>query len=295
MPSPVTTGEHVAAAGGPAMEMDGQAMGRLECVAPLRAAGGLMGQVPGRAVVVTGGSRGLGLSIAAAFASAGARVLIVGRNRHSLDSATDWLSESTGSSVSSLVADLRSADASTAMAIRAADILGGVDVLCTNAGIYPERLLADMTVEDYNDVMDTNVRGTIWAVKSCLPHLAASKYGRIVIVSSITGPITGAPGWSHYGASKAAQLGFMRSAALECAAQGVTINAVAPGSVDTDSYRDLPPDEQRSIRAAVPLGRVGTGGEVAAACMFLASRNAGFITGQVLVVDGGQTLPEVPL
>ena len=247
----------------------------------------------GRAVVVTGGSRGIGLGIAHAFARAGARVLIVGRDPDRAAAAADSLTSATGTSVAHLAADLRSAAGCRQMAARAADELGGVDVLCANAGIYPERLLVDMTEDDFDTVLDTNLRSTVFAVQACIPALAHSRHGRVVLISSITGPITGSPGWSHYGASKAAQLGFMRSAALELAPAGTTVNAVAPGSIATESYRELPEHQQSEIRAAIPLGRMGSVEDVAAACLFLAGDAAGFVTGQVLVVDGGQVLPEV--
>ena len=115
-----------------------------------------------------------------------------------------------------------------------------------------------------------------------------------MMISSITGPITGWPGWSHYGASKAAQLGFMRSAALELAPNGITVNAVSPGRIATESYAALPESERARIDAAIPVGRAGTVAEVAAACLFFAGDAAAFVTGQSLVVDGGQTLPELP-
>lgn len=247
----------------------------------------------GRAAVVTGGSRGIGLGIASALAHAGARVLLVGRDPDTAAAAASTLTSSTGSQVEYLAVDLGSVDGCEAMAERARDLLGGIDILCSNAGTYPERLLADMTEADYDQVLDTNLRSTVFAVKACAPDLGRAGRGRVVLVSSITGPFTGSPGWSHYGASKAAQLGFMRSAALELAPAGTTVNAVAPGSIDTESYLDLTEHAQADIRAAIPLGRVGSVADVAAACLFFAGDGAGFVTGQVLVVDGGQVLPEV--
>lgn len=248
-----------------------------------------------RAVVVTGGSRGIGFGIAEAFARAGANVLLVGRDERVAAAAARGLTESSGSRVVHLAADLRSAEACRDMAAHADAVLGGVDVLCANAGIYPERLLSEMTERDFNHVMDVNLRGTVFSVQACAPLLARSRRGRVVLVSSITGPITGWPGWSHYGASKAAQLGFMRSAALELAPDGTTVNAVAPGSIATEAYDELSASERASILGAIPAGRLGTAADVAAACLFFGSDSAAFVTGQVLVVDGGQVLPEFPL
>jgi 3-oxoacyl-[acyl-carrier protein] reductase len=142
--------------------------------------------------------------------------------------------------------------------------------------------------------MATNVGGTIFAVKACRPALRASGSGRVVLTSSITGPVTGYPGLSHYGASKAAQLGFMRSAALELAGDAITINAVLPGSIATEGLDGLGAEAIAKMRACIPAHRLGTPADIAAAVMFFASEQAGFVTGQALVVDGGQTLPELP-
>lgn len=248
-----------------------------------------------RSVVVTGGSRGIGFGIAGAFARAGASVLLVGRDERVASAAATELTAGSGSRVLHLSTDLRSPEACHEMAAHAEAMLGGVDVLCANAGIYPERLLSEMTEDDYDQVMDVNLRASVFSVQACAPLLARSGRGRVVLISSITGPVTGSPGWSHYGASKAAQLGFMRSVALELASSGTTVNAVAPGSIATESFDQLPEDERAKILAAVPAGRLGTVADVAAACLFFGSDEAAFVTGQVLVVDGGQVLPEVPL
>ncbi len=249
----------------------------------------------GRAVVVTGGSRGIGLGIADAFSREGARVLLVGRDEQVARAAADSLTASTGNPVAYLSVDLRFASACHALAAHADAVLGGVDVLCANAGIYPERLLSEMTEKEFDDVIAVNLRSTVFSVQACAPLLARSRRGRVVLVSSITGPVTGWPGWSHYGASKAAQLGFMKSAALELAPDGTTVNAVAPGSIATESYECLEEAERERILAAIPAGRMGTVADVAAACLYLGSEDAGFVTGQVLVLDGGQVLPELPL
>ena len=120
--------------------------------------------------------------------------------------------------------------------------MGGIDVLCANAGVFPEARLADMTEADIDEVIGTNLKGSILSVQACLPALAASGHGRVILTSSITGPITGFPGWCHYGASKAGQLGFMRTAAIELAASRITINAVMPGNIITEGLADLGDD-----------------------------------------------------
>jgi 3-oxoacyl-[acyl-carrier protein] reductase len=245
----------------------------------------------GRSVVVTGGSRGIGRGIAKVFADAGAKVLITGRDKTALDDAVADL-RSSGAEVSSLTADVAERDQCDEMARTAVERHGSIDVLCANAGIFPKADLEDMSRKDLDDVLGTNFYGTVFAVQACLPALAESGRGRVVVTSSITGPITGDPGWSHYGASKAAQLGFIRTAAMELAVKKITINAVLPGNVITEGLEDQGQDYLDRMSASIPLGRLGTVAEIGHAALFFASDEAGYITGQTLVVDGGQVLPE---
>jgi 3-oxoacyl-[acyl-carrier protein] reductase len=141
-------------------------------------------------------------------------------------------------------------------------------------------------------VMDINVTGAVRAVRACLPAMVSQQYGRIVLTSSITGPVTGQAGFAHYGASKAAMLGFMRSAAVELATSGVTVNAVLPGNVETPGFAATSEEHRRRMLLAIPMGRYASAADVGWAVRFLASPEAGYITGQTLIVDGGQVLPE---
>jgi 3-oxoacyl-[acyl-carrier protein] reductase len=250
----------------------------------------MVSSMDGRSVIVTGGSRGIGRGIARVFAKAGARVLITGRDETSLGEAVDDL-KSAGD-VSAFAADVADRAQCDAIARTAVERHGGIDVLCANAGIFPKADLEDMTRDDLNDVLGTNFYGTVFAVQACLPALTDSGRGRVVVTSSITGPITGDPGWSHYGASKAAQLGFIRTAAMELAARKITINAVLPGNVMSEGLADQGQDYLDRMSASIPLGRLGTTDEIGHAALFFASDEAGYITGQTLVVDGGQVLPE---
>ena len=249
--------------------------------------------IAGRAVVVTGASRGIGKGIARVFVGAGARVLIAGRSAEAAKATVAELS-ATGAEVSHVLADVSRREDCQRIAAAAAERFGGIDVLCANAGIFPAAPLAEMTDEDIDEVLGTNLRGTILSVQACMPALAASGRGRVILTSSITGPITGFPGWAHYGASKAGQLGFLRTAAIELAASGITINAVLPGNIVTEGLDDLGEEYQAQMAASIPLRRLGTVEEIGHTALFLATDEAGYITGQTIVVDGGQVLPESP-
>jgi 3-oxoacyl-[acyl-carrier protein] reductase len=149
-----------------------------------------------------------------------------------------------------------------------------------------------MTPEQLNEIMGVNVNGTFFAVQACLDALIASGSGRVVLTSSITGPITGYPGWSHYGATKAAQLGFMRTAAIELASKGITVNAVLPGNILTEGLLENGEDYLAGMARSIPAGALGTPEDIGHLAAFLATKEAAYITGQAIAVDGGQVLPE---
>ena len=179
-----------------------------------------------------------------------------------------------------------------AMVDEAATAQGGLSILCANAGIYPQTPIETMEPDEWDHVMAVNLRSSFLAVKAAQPHFRAHGSGRVILTSSITGPLTGYRGWTHYGASKAAQLGFMRSAAMELAKDKVTINAVLPGNIITEGFEGNGPEYLAAMEASVPLGRLGTVDDVANAVLFLASDMASYITAQAIVIDGGQVVPE---
>ncbi len=242
----------------------------------------------GQTVIVTGASKGIGKGIARCFANAGLNVLVVSRNLAEAETAASEL----GGTASGFAADVTSPEDCTAMAKAAIERYGRIDVLCANAGIFPAVKLGAMTAADFDHVMNTNLKGTFLSVSAVLPEMKAKKKGRIVLTSSITGPITGFPGWSHYGASKAGQLGFMRTAAIELAPWSITINAVMPGNIRTEGLDGLGADYIASMEASIPQKRLGSVADIGNAALFFASEEAAYITGQTLVIDGGQILPE---
>jgi 3-oxoacyl-[acyl-carrier protein] reductase len=169
---------------------------------------------------------------------------------------------------------------------------GRIDILAANAGIYPAKPLQEMQDADFDLVIDVNVKGALHSIQACVPSMREHGYGRIVFTSSITGPIAGEPNLSHYAASKAALLGLMRSAALELVTDGITVNAVAPGNVRTAGLEAFGEEYAGEMVKSIPAGRLAEPEEVGWAVRFLASEEAAYITGQTIVIDGGQVLTQ---
>lgn len=245
----------------------------------------------GRSVIVTGASKGIGRGLARRFAVAGCKVLVVSRHLADATRAADEI-EAAGGKARAFQGDVTRQTDMQEMARAAVSAFGSIDILCANAGIFPASPLSTMSESDFDAVLATNLKGTFLAMSACLPALKESKRGRIIVTSSITGPVTGSSGWAHYGASKAGQLGFMRTAAIELAPHGITVNAVLPGNIFTEGLHSLGASYIRDMEASVPMGRLGSVEDIANAALFFASDEAAYITGQSLVIDGGQILPE---
>ena len=169
-----------------------------------------------------------------------------------------------------------------------------IDILASNTGVYPQIDIESLTEADWDYIQNINLKGMFFVTQAVLKVMKAQRYGRVIITSSVTGPITGYPGWAHYGASKAGQLGFMRSAALEYAKYGITVNAVQPGNVLTDGLKAQGEAYLEGTRKIIPTHELGEPLDIGYAVTFFASQEAKFITGQSLVIDGGQLLPEEP-
>ena len=247
--------------------------------------------ITGRVTIVTGASRGIGRGIARAFAAQCARVLVVARGGTAAEAVAQELTAQ-GGTASAYACDVADADGVQAMAAAAEERYGGIDILCANAGIFPAARLGEMTVAQWDEVLGTNLKGTFLSMSACLPAMRRRGRGRVIITSSITGPITGYPGWTHYAASKAGQLGFMRTAAIELAPSNITVNAILPGNILTEGLEAMGDDYERQMAASIPLRRLGSIADVANTALFLGSDEASYITGQGIVVDGGQVLPE---
>ena len=239
-----------------------------------------------RIVVVTGGSRGLGRAVCRAFAAPDTHICF---NYHASQTGaqeTGKLIAAAGGSWDSARVDVTSLNAVSAWFKRIATTFQKIDVLVNNAGITRDGLVAMMKESDWDDVLETNLKGTFNCIKPAIRLMMRKRYGRIVNVTSVVGAM-GNPGQANYAASKAGIIGLTKSVAKEMATRGITVNAVAPGYLETDMTSSLQDKAREAMLAFIPMGRAGALSEVAAAIKFLASDEAAYITGQVLHVNGG--------
>jgi 3-oxoacyl-[acyl-carrier protein] reductase len=242
-------------------------------------------ELGGKVAVVTGGSQGIGLAIAQALAGAGAKVAVLGRNGGRAQEAAQGL----GGGAQGFACDVSDA-AQAETTLGAVDkALGPVDILVNNAGITRDNLLFRIAEDDWDQVLDTNLKGAFLMTKLAARGMIKRRWGRVVNITSVVG-LTGNKGQSNYAASKAGLIGFTKAVAKELASRNVLVNAVAPGYIDTEMTRGIAEEAKQALQAAIPLGRLGQGADVAAAVLFLASDWASYITGQVLVVDGGMVM-----
>ena len=235
----------------------------------------------GKTAFVTGSTRGIGRAVAGALHQAGARVAIVGRDQARADAVAAELGER-ACGVGCNVADAAQVEAAIAAVEKA---LGPVDILVNNAGITRDNLLLRMTEAEWNEVLEANLTGAFHTTKAVLKGMMKRRAGRIINVTSIIG-LTGNKGQANYAASKAGLIGFTKSVAKEYGSRGILVNAIAPGFIETDMTAGLPEDLRKAMLAGIALGRLGKPEDVAGAVLFLASELSGYITGQVLVVDG---------
>ncbi|QQZ39627.1 SDR family oxidoreductase [Pseudomonas sp. SK3(2021)] len=249
----------------------------------------MMLDLTGRIALVTGSGQGIGRAIAQVFAAQGAKVLLATRSEAS-GAETRRLIREAGGSAELLVLDLSTRAAADQAVAATLQAFGGLDLLIHNAGVFPMESLCDLKDETLDTTLAVNLKSCFWLTRAALPALRRAEHPRIVITSSVTGPRTAIPGLAHYAASKAGVNGFIRAAALELAEHRITVNGVEPGLIATQAMANL--GDGAALARGIPLKRLGSPQDIAHAMLFLASEQAGYITGQTLIVDGGALLPE---
>ena len=240
----------------------------------------------GQVALVTGSSRGIGAVIARRLAQAGARVAL--NYNANLQAATEVMRTITADGGDAIIIAGDVSDQTGAQETIKAVInrFGRIDILINNAGIHRDRLLLRMTPADFDEVLQVNLRGAFLCTRYVMPHLIRQHYGRVINISSVVG-LTGNPGQANYAAAKAGLIGFTKAVAREVASRNVTVNAVAPGYIATGMVEDLSDEQRNQILERIPMGRFGTSDDVAETILFLSGKGAGYLTGQVLTIDGG--------
>lgn len=244
-----------------------------------------MFDLTGRTALVTGASGGIGRAIATALSEAGAKVALSGTRESVLEEVAATLK---GESAI-VTCNLSDAEAVDGLVGRAEAAVGPLDILVANAGITRDKLLIQMKDEDWNDVLQVNLGSYFRLTKSAVRGMMKRRYGRIIGITSIVG-VTGNPGQTNYCASKAGMIGFTKSIAQEVASRGITANTIAPGFIASPMTDGLPDAQKEALLGGIPAGRLGQGGDIAAAAVYLASSEASYVTGQTLHVNGGMAM-----
>ena len=243
----------------------------------------------GKTAVVTGGSRGLGRAVCLELAAGGANVVLCYAGNEAAAHETVVACQALGARTVAVRCDVADSGEVKALMDTAVQTFGRIDILVNNAGITRDGLLMMMKETDFDAVISTNLKGAFLCMKAVARQMMKQRYGRIVNLSSVVG-LRGNAGQVNYAASKAGVIGMTKSLAKELASRGVTVNAVAPGFMETDMTAAMPEDAKTATLAAIPMGRMGAAEDVAKTVAFLASEEAGYITGQVLAVDGGMSM-----
>ncbi len=244
-----------------------------------------MFDLSGKTALVTGASGGIGNQIARTLHAAGANVGLAGTRESVLQALADEL----GDGAHVLVADLSTAEGATELAAKAETAMGGLDILVNNAGITRDGLAMRMKDEDWDAVLEVNLTSGFRLIRAALRGMMKRRHGRIIGITSVVG-VTGNPGQANYAATKAGMIGMSKSLAQEVASRGITVNCVAPGFIATPMTDELPEAQKQALAQAIPAGRLGEGGDIAAACLYLASDEAAYVTGQTLHVNGGMAM-----
>ena len=248
-----------------------------------------MAQFEGKVAVVTGGSRGIGRAIALAFGRVGARVAVTCAHQREAAEEVVVALQQMGSTGQAFQFDVADYTATTVAFEEIVKTFGRVDILVNNAGVRSDQLLVRMKPEEWDVVIHTNLSGTFYCARAAARIMLRQRWGRIIAITSVVG-MTGNAGQTNYAASKAGLIGFTKALAKELGPRGITVNAVAPGFIETDMTRTLSDTQRQTLLQHVPLGSLGTPDDVAACVLFLASDEARYITGEVVSVSGGLTL-----
>jgi 3-oxoacyl-[acyl-carrier protein] reductase len=252
----------------------------------------MFGDLSGKAAIVTGAGQGIGAGIAQVFARAGARVVVATRSAGNGQETVDSIRAAGGEAVL-MQCDIGQHAVVDDVVARTVDQFGRIDIAVHNAAIYPLHTVQELTDEVLDQTLNVNMKAALWLTQACVPHFRNQGWGRLIFTSSVTGPRVAMPGTSHYAMSKGGMNGFIRTAALEYARDNITVNGVEPGYILTQAMAALGDDEElKAMAECIPQGHLGVPEDIAYTMLFLASEEAGYITGQTIVVDGGSTLPE---
>ncbi|MBT7525406.1 MAG: 3-oxoacyl-[acyl-carrier-protein] reductase [Candidatus Marinimicrobia bacterium] len=241
-----------------------------------------------KVAVVTGASRGIGKEIAKIYAKAGAHVSCVSRNKDTLNNVVESI-VSLGGTASMNAFDVSNFDEFQKNINDIISEYGAIDILVNNAGITIDKLIMRMNEDDWNKVLDINLKGAFNGIKSVTRTMMKARFGRIINISSVVG-LTGNSGQANYAASKAGLIGLSKASAKELSSRGITVNCIAPGYIETDMTADMTDENKENLYLQIPLGRIGSPKDIATAALFLASDEAGYITGQTITVDGGMVM-----
>jgi len=241
-----------------------------------------------KVAIITGASQGIGRTIALVFAKSGANVICIARSESKIKELCLEITDQ-GGQASPIACDVGDGDAFANAIKSVTNEYGKLDILINNAGITRDALLMRMNDTQWDEVLNTNLKGAFYGMKSAIRPMMKNKYGRIINITSIVG-LTGNPGQANYAASKAGLIGMTQSIAKEVGTRGITVNCIAPGWIDTEMTVDLPEDSKKDLLDRIPIGKIGKPEDIAHAAVFLASDEASYITGQTITVDGGRVI-----
>ena len=247
-----------------------------------------MFDLSGKVAIITGASQGIGRTIASLIARSGANVICVARSKSKIKELSNEINDQ-GHMATYLPCDVGDGDAFSNTIKTVVEQFGKLDILINNAGITRDALLMRMNDQQWDEVIQTNLKGSFYGMKYAIRPMMKNKFGRIINITSIVG-LTGNPGQANYAASKAGLIGMSQSIAKEVGTRGITVNCIAPGWIDTEMTVDLPEDSKKDLLERIPVGQIGKPEDIAYTALFLASNEASYITGQTITVDGGRVI-----